>query len=129
LNLTKLLTNTFEQGKSTVVQLMERFYDPTKGVVRLDGNDFKEVNVKWLRQHIALVQQEPKLFECSVRQNIAMGMRGATNDEIVAAAKLANAYEFIMGFPKQFDTQVGTLIYLETLCLRMTLYVSYNLSL
>lgn len=60
----------------------------------------KDLNVAWLRRQMAFVQQEPKLFECSVRENIAMGKEGATDEEIQAAAKMANAHDFVLGFPK-----------------------------
>jgi len=96
-------------GKSTAVQLIERFYDPVSGSITLDGNDLKELNVKWLRQQIALVQQEPKLFECTIRQNIALGAPGASDEEIENAARMANAHDFIKSFPKGYDTEVGAL--------------------
>jgi len=97
------------QGKSTAVQLIERFYDPIGGSITLDGNDLRDLNVKWLRQQIALVQQEPKLFECSIRQNIALGAPGATDEQVENAARLANAHDFISAFPKGYDTEVGAL--------------------
>lgn len=79
------------------------------GSVTLDGVDLRELNVKWLRQQIALVQQEPKLFECSIRQNIALGAPWATDQEIEDAARMANADDFIRSFPKGYDTEVGAL--------------------
>ncbi|KDO21962.1 hypothetical protein SPRG_12828 [Saprolegnia parasitica CBS 223.65] len=94
-------------GKSTIVSLLERFYDPTRGTVYLDGVDLKTLNVKWLRQQVGLVGQEPSLFSVSIAENIRHGKDGATMDEIIAAAKQANAYDFIMSFPKGFDTEVG----------------------
>ncbi|EQC25368.1 hypothetical protein SDRG_16777 [Saprolegnia diclina VS20] len=94
-------------GKSTIVSLLERFYDPTRGTVFLDGVDLKTLNVKWLRQQVGLVGQEPSLFSVSIADNIRHGKDGASMDEVIAAAKQANAYDFIMGFPKGFDTEVG----------------------
>ena len=94
-------------GKSTCVQLLERFYDPSSGSITLDGNDLKSLNVRWLREHIGLVSQEPKLFALSIRDNIAIGFPGATNEQIEEAAKKANAHDFIMSFPQGYDTQVG----------------------
>ncbi|KAF0700889.1 Aste57867_8609 [Aphanomyces stellatus] len=94
-------------GKSTIVSLLERFYDPTTGVVTLDGVDLRQLNVAWLRQQIGLVGQEPCLFADSIAANIRHGKPDATLDEIHAAAKMANAYDFIVGFPEGFDTDVG----------------------
>jgi ATP-binding cassette, subfamily B (MDR/TAP), member 1 len=74
-------------GKSTVVQLLERFYDPTSGSVTLDGIDLKDLNLKWLRQHIGLVSQEPKLFAASILDNIRMGRPEATIEDVHDAAK------------------------------------------
>ncbi|KAH9135247.1 hypothetical protein AeRB84_019268, partial [Aphanomyces euteiches] len=94
-------------GKSTIVSLLERFYDPLEGRVTLDGHDLKDLNVKWLRDQIGLVGQEPCLFSDTIADNIRRGLPGATNEEVYAAAKRANAYDFIMGFPMGFDTAVG----------------------
>ncbi|CAK4101787.1 unnamed protein product [Aphanomyces euteiches] len=94
-------------GKSTIVSLLERFYDPLEGRVTLDGHDLKDLNVKWLRDQIGLVGQEPCLFSDTIADNIRRGLPGATNEEVYAAAKQANAYDFIMGFPMGFDTAVG----------------------
>lgn len=79
------------------------------GSITLDGTDLRELNVSWLRQQIALVQQEPKLFECTIRENIGMGAPGATDEQIESAARLANAHDFITEFPKGYDTEVGAL--------------------
>lgn len=94
-------------GKSTVVNLIERFYDVQLGSVRLDGRDVRELDPSWVRAHMGLVRQEPVLFGCSIRENIAFGRPQATEDEIVAAARLANAHDFITGFPDGYDTIVG----------------------
>lgn len=96
-------------GKSTVVQLIERFYDPQVGSISLDGKDLKSLNVRWLRDQIGLVLQEPKLFGKSIHENISLGAPGVTQEDVEEAAKLANAHDFIMSFPKGYDTQVGDL--------------------
>jgi ABC transporter len=92
-------------GKSTVTALLERFYDPTSGSITLDGTDLRLLNVKWLRDQIGLVMQEPKLFGKTIRENIAMGAPGITQDEIEQAARSAQAHDFVMSFPKGYDTQ------------------------
>jgi ATP-binding cassette subfamily B (MDR/TAP) protein 1 len=94
-------------GKSTTVQLIERFYDPNAGSVELDGVDLREINVAWLREQFALVSQEPVLFDTSVKENIRLSRPDATMEEIESAARQANAYDFIVSFPDGFDTQVG----------------------
>jgi ATP-binding cassette subfamily B (MDR/TAP) protein 1 len=96
-------------GKSTIVQLVERFYDPSAGSVLLDGNDLRTLNVKWLREQIGLVLQEPKLFGKSIGENIALGAPGASREDVEEAARLANAHDFIMTFPDGYDTMVGDL--------------------
>ena len=94
-------------GKSTTVGLIERFYDPVGGVVRLDGVDLKDLNVNYLRSQIGYVGQEPALFATTIEKNIMYGKPDATREEIEEAAKRANAYDFISSFPQGFDTQVG----------------------
>lgn len=94
-------------GKSTTVGLIERFYDPVGGVVRLDGVDLKDLNVNYLRSRIGYVGQEPALFATTIEKNIMYGKPDATREEIEEAAKRANAYDFISSFPQGFDTQVG----------------------
>ncbi len=94
-------------GKSSAVQLIERFYDPHEGTITLDGKDLKSLNVKWLREQIGLVQQEPVLFAGSIEENIRMGKRGSTAEEAVAAAKMANAHSFIESFPDGYKTECG----------------------
>jgi ATP-binding cassette, subfamily B (MDR/TAP), member 1 len=86
-------------GKSTVINLIERFYDPQDGQILIDGIDLREFQLKWIRQKIGLVSQEPFLFTCSIKENIAYGKDAATNEEIRAAAELANAANFIDKFP------------------------------
>jgi ABC-type multidrug transport system fused ATPase/permease subunit len=94
-------------GKSTVVSLMPRFYDPTSGSVRLDGVDLREYKLHSLRSQISFVLQDTVLFRGTIRDNIAYGLPGATQKEIEAAAKLANADEFISRMPHGYDTMVG----------------------
>ncbi|XP_059568173.1 phosphatidylcholine translocator ABCB4 isoform X1 [Myotis daubentonii] len=96
-------------GKSTVVQLLERFYDPTAGTVLLDGQEAKKLNIQWLRAQLGIVSQEPILFDYSIAENIAYGdnSRVVSQDEIVSAAKAANIHPFIETLPHKYDTKVG----------------------
>jgi ABC-type multidrug transport system fused ATPase/permease subunit len=94
-------------GKTTLVSLMLRFYDPTEGRILLDGHDIREVQLKSLREQIGLVLQDPILFLGTIRENIHYGRPGASFEEIVEAAKMANAHEFITALPAGYDTEVG----------------------
>lgn len=94
-------------GKSTCIQLLQRFYDPEQGQVLLDGHDLKDLNVAWLRSNIGVVGQEPVLFGTTIAENIRYGKLGATDEEIVSAAKEANAHDFIMKLQNGYDTMVG----------------------
>ncbi|KAF8394745.1 hypothetical protein HHK36_020962 [Tetracentron sinense] len=95
-------------GKSTVVSMLQRFYDPDSGHITLDGTDIQKFQLKWLRQQMGLVSQEPVLFNETIRANIAYGKEGdATEAEIVAASELANAHKFISGLQQGYDTIVG----------------------
>ncbi|KAF3524829.1 hypothetical protein F2Q69_00049730 [Brassica cretica] len=94
-------------GKSTVVSLIERFYDPQSGEVRIDGVNLKEFQLKWIRSKIGLVSQEPVLFTSSIKENIAYGKEDATVEEIRKATELANASKFIDKLPQGLDTMVG----------------------
>ena len=94
-------------GKSTLVSLLLRFYDPTKGRVTIDGMDIREVTFESLRGQMALVSQEVVIFDQTVAENIACGKLDASREEIVAAAKAANAHEFIEGLPEGYDTRLG----------------------
>nr|XP_039267520.1 ATP-dependent translocase ABCB1-like [Styela clava] len=94
-------------GKSTSVSLIQRFYDIVKGDILVDGNDIKKLNVKWLRDRIGVVAQEPILFDTTIGENIRWGREGVTEDEIIKAARQANAFDFINVLPKKFDTLVG----------------------
>jgi ATP-binding cassette, subfamily B (MDR/TAP), member 1 len=94
-------------GKSTVIALIERFYDPTAGKVMIDGKDIKRLNLKSLRLKIGLVQQEPVLFAASIFDNIAYGKDGVSEAEVVESAKVANAHGFISQLPDGYNTAVG----------------------
>ena len=94
-------------GKTTIASLIGRFYDPQKGVVRIDGQDVREYKIKSLRRQISFVLQETLLFRAPVWQNIAYGRPEASREEILRAAELANADEFIRKMPQQYDTMVG----------------------
>lgn len=94
-------------GKSTIISLVQRLYEPESGSIRIDGQDITAVNTRSLRDAIAFVAQDVFLFRGSVRDNIALGRPGATEDEIVDAARRAHAYDFITGFDRGFDTEVG----------------------
>ncbi|KAJ4721873.1 ABC transporter B family protein [Melia azedarach] len=105
--ITAALVGHSGSGKSTIISLIERFYDPQAGEVLIDGVNLKEFQLKWIRQKIGLVSQEPALFASSIRDNIAYGKDGATIEEIRAATELANAAKFIDKLPLGLDTMVG----------------------
>nr|XP_019605320.1 PREDICTED: phosphatidylcholine translocator ABCB4 isoform X2 [Rhinolophus sinicus]XP_019605321.1 PREDICTED: phosphatidylcholine translocator ABCB4 isoform X2 [Rhinolophus sinicus] len=94
-------------GKSTTVQLIQRLYDPDEGMINIDGQDIRTFNVRYLREIIGVVSQEPVLFSTTIAENIRYGRGNVTMDEIKKAVKEANAYEFIMKLPQKFDTLVG----------------------
>ncbi len=94
-------------GKSTIISLVQRLYEPESGAVRIDGQDVAGVNTRSLRDAIAFVAQDVFLFRGTIRDNIALGRPGATEAEIVDAARRAHAHDFIMGFDRGFDTEVG----------------------
>ncbi|KAF5739329.1 ABC transporter B family member 13-like [Tripterygium wilfordii] len=94
-------------GKSTIISMIQRFYDPTSGKVLLDGNDLKNLKLKWLREQMGLVSQEPALFATTIAGNIQLGKGDADMDQIVQAARAANAHSFIEGLPDGYHTQVG----------------------
>lgn len=100
------LVGSSGSGKSTVIALLERFYDPLAGEVLIDGVNIKDLQLKWLRRQIGLVSQEPALFATSIKENILYGKDNAAMEEIFEAAKSANAYKFITQLPDGFDTQV-----------------------
>jgi ATP-binding cassette subfamily B (MDR/TAP) protein 1 len=103
---TAALVGSSGSGKSTVVALLERFYDPSAGEVALDGVDIRRLRLKWLRAQMGLVSQEPALFATSIMENILFGKEDATPEEVTAAAKAANAHNFISQLPQGYDTQV-----------------------
>ena len=94
-------------GKSTVFNLLLRFYENDHGLITIDGQDISKVSRRSLRQHIAYVGQDVFLFRDTIRENIAFGKPGASEDEIIAAAKAAYAHDFILSFPRGYDTPVG----------------------
>ncbi|HAU35967.1 MAG TPA: multidrug ABC transporter ATP-binding protein [Lysinibacillus sp.] len=94
-------------GKSTIISLIPRFYDATDGVVTIDGQDVRDVTLHSLRSQIGIVLQDNILFSDSVKENILMGKPGATDEQVIEAAKAANAHDFIMTLPNGYDTKVG----------------------
>ncbi|KAI4972781.1 hypothetical protein ZWY2020_003706 [Hordeum vulgare] len=94
-------------GKSSVLALILRFYDPHRGTVLVDNKDVRDYNLRWLRRQIGLVQQEPILFNTSIRDNISYGSEESSETEIIQAAMDANIHEFISGLPEGYDTVVG----------------------
>jgi ATP-binding cassette subfamily B protein len=94
-------------GKSTTINLICRFYEPDAGTIRIDGRDYRDIALQDMRRQIGIVLQEPFLFNGTIAENIAYGKPGATFEEIVEAAKAANAHHFILGKPDGYDTLVG----------------------
>lgn len=94
-------------GKSTIINLILKFYDPTHGNILLKSKKYKELDHRFIRQNISLVFQENELFSSTIKENVAYGTKGATRKAIIAALKLANAYEFVMKLPKGIDSDVG----------------------
>lgn len=94
-------------GKTTLCSLIPRFYEVTKGSIKIDGKDIREVTLKSLRDNIGIVQQDVYLFAGTVYENILYGKPGASREEVVEAAKLANAHEFIEGLPNGYETDIG----------------------
>ena len=107
-NSTAALVGSSGSGKSTVISLLERFYEAEGGRILIDGVDIQELDPLWLHDNIGLVLQEPVLFGMSVKDNIVYGLgREVTEEEVVEACKQANAHEFVQGFPEQYATMVG----------------------
>jgi ATP-binding cassette subfamily B protein len=102
-----LLVGSSGSGKSTVLNLLMRFYDPQQGSVAIDGHDLRTVQQDSLRQHMSVVLQENFLFNTTIRENIRLGKKGATDEEVETAAKAAQMHAVIMSFPKGYDTIVG----------------------
>jgi len=94
-------------GKSTIVQLIPRFYEANSGQILLDGVDIRDISIDFLRRQVGMVMQETFLFSASVRENICYGRRGASMEEVIECARLAQAHEFIMDLPDGYDTVVG----------------------
>uniref|UniRef100_A0A8D0BE78 Uncharacterized protein n=1 Tax=Salvator merianae TaxID=96440 RepID=A0A8D0BE78_SALMN len=94
-------------GKSTTIQLLQRFYDPAEGQITIDGHDIRTLNIKWMRENIGIVSQEPVLFATTIAGNIRYGREDITDAEIEQVAKEANAYDFISKLPDKFNTMVG----------------------
>jgi ATP-binding cassette subfamily B multidrug efflux pump len=94
-------------GKSTIINLIPRFYDVSEGTIRIDGHDVRDVTIESLRQQIGIVLQETNLFGGTIRDNIAFGQPDATLEQVTAAAQAAAAHDFIMSFPQGYDTPVG----------------------
>lgn len=94
-------------GKSTLADLLPRFYDPVAGRITIDGKDLREYEIHSLRRAMGIVSQDTFLFNTSIRKNIAYGRENVEFDEVVIAAKRANAYEFIVQLPQEFDTEIG----------------------
>jgi ATP-binding cassette subfamily B protein/subfamily B ATP-binding cassette protein MsbA len=94
-------------GKSTLASLIPRFYDVTEGSVELDGYDIRDLTLESLRKQISIVLQDVFLFHGTARENILFGRRDATEEEVIEAAKIANAHEFIKGLPDGYDTIIG----------------------
>ena len=95
------------QGKSTIMQLLERFYDVQGGQVLIDGQDIKEINLKSYRSLVGYVGQEPVLFATSIRENLKYGKEDATEEEMIHALKQSNAWEFVEKTEKRLDTFMG----------------------
>ncbi|CAF1209199.1 unnamed protein product [Rotaria sordida] len=94
-------------GKSTIIQLLERFYDVTSGKILIDGIDIRKLNLQWVRSHFGLVSQEPVLFDLTIAENIAYGLENVSMEDIINAAKRANIHQFIEQLPQSYETKVG----------------------
>jgi ABC-type multidrug transport system fused ATPase/permease subunit len=101
-------------GKSTVIQLLQRFYNPLEGAIFLDGTEIKRLNIRWLRQHIGVVSQEPVLFAMSIADNIRFGRDDVTQADIERAAQEANAHNFISELPEARNRSLT--VFLAFLC-------------
>ena len=95
-------------GKSTIMQLIERYYDPQEGQLLIDGTDIKEYNLKELRQQIGYIEQEPVLFNTTIRQNLLYADPTASESHMIECLKQANAWSFIESTPNKLDTDMGT---------------------
>ncbi|KAI3722354.1 hypothetical protein L2E82_33390 [Cichorium intybus] len=104
---TVALVGASGSGKSTVIALLQRFYDPQSGEICVDGMRIDKLQLKWLRSQMGLVSQEPALFATSIKENILFGKEDAAMEEVIEAAKASNAHNFISQLPQAYDTQVG----------------------
>lgn len=94
-------------GKSTVAALLQRLYDPADGMVRIDGRPTTRIDVKYLRDHVAVVSQTPALFDMSIADNITYGRLNVPLEDVIAAAKAAHVHDFVMSLPEGYDTHLG----------------------
>ncbi|GER57006.1 multidrug resistance P-glycoprotein, partial [Striga asiatica] len=94
-------------GKSTIISMIQRFYNPNSGKILLDGHDLEQLQLKWLRSQIGLVSQEPALFSTTIAENIMFGKEGSDMDQVIEASKFSNAHSFIQGLPDGYQTHVG----------------------
>ncbi|CAF2852895.1 unnamed protein product [Rotaria sp. Silwood2] len=94
-------------GKSTIIQLLQRFYDVTSGRILLNGTDIRELNLHWVRSQFGLVSQEPILFDLTIAENIAYGLENVSMEDIINAASTANIHHFIEQLPQGYETKVG----------------------
>jgi len=94
-------------GKTTVVNLLTRFYEPQSGIITIDGRDIRKITLRSLRSHMGIVPQDSYLFSGTIKENIKYGRREATDEEMVEAAKVVGAHDFIVALPKGYDTDVG----------------------
>ncbi|XVE50544.1 hypothetical protein DITRI_Ditri01bG0171300 [Diplodiscus trichospermus] len=101
------LVGSSGSGKSTMISLLQRFYDPIEGEIFLDGHKIRRLQLKWLRSQMGLFSQEPVLFATSIKENILFGEEGASMEERINAAKVANAHDFVVKLPKGYETHVG----------------------
>ncbi|CAF3667274.1 unnamed protein product, partial [Rotaria sordida] len=101
------LVGTSGCGKSTIIQLLERFYDVTSGRLLLDGIDIRQLNLQWVRSHFGLVSQEPILFDLTIAENIAYGLENVPMEDIINAASKACIHQFIEQLPQGYETKVG----------------------
>ncbi|KAL9180710.1 hypothetical protein ACHAXT_011163 [Thalassiosira profunda] len=107
-NTTTALVGSSGSGKSTIVSLLQRFYDTSEGTITIDGYDLTTLDLRWLRQHVGYVQQEPNLFGLTIRENMLYGVEGEiSQEELEAASRDANAHDFIVEMPEGYDTLVG----------------------
>lgn len=106
---TVALVGSSGSGKSTVLSLLQRFYDPIEGEILLDGFAIDKLQLKWLRSQMALVSQEPSLFSTTIKENILFGKEYSVMEDVIEAANASNAHKFISELPQGYDSQVSPL--------------------